>query len=172
MTTSIVSGFMIRSDPIRMRPPSVTFPSYRRYGAAVSCKASKMAMGGGDRNLYKVLSLESENASFDEIKKAYRRMALQYHPDVCPPTRKEEFTRMFVEVNMAYQTLSDPTLRQNHDDQLGLTEAGRRINGVERWDLVREAWKAQLSELKRQSDYRMRNAREGSWGSRMRANRE
>ncbi|KAJ6996611.1 hypothetical protein NC653_013270 [Populus alba x Populus x berolinensis] len=38
------------------------------------------------------------NARFDEIKKAYRSMALQYHPDACTPSaRSEESTKRFVE---------------------------------------------------------------------------
>lgn len=36
--------------------------------------------GGTDRNLYEVLGIQ-KNASQDDIKKAYRRLALKYHPD-------------------------------------------------------------------------------------------
>ncbi|KAG9451612.1 hypothetical protein H6P81_011577 [Aristolochia fimbriata] len=144
----------------------------RRFGA-ISCKAAP-----GSKNLYKLLSLESDKASMEEIKKAYRSMALQYHPDLCPPTRKEEFTRMFVEVNKAYETLSDPILRRSYDRELGLAEAAGRSrrsrvnNGVEiRWEVATDEayWKAQLSELKRRSEYRMRQQGGGSWGSRMRS---
>ncbi|KAF2284079.1 hypothetical protein GH714_018856 [Hevea brasiliensis] len=63
-------------------------------------------------NFYRVLSLESQNVGFDEIKKAYRNMALQYHPDVCPPSTKEESTKRFVELRQAYETLSDPISRR------------------------------------------------------------
>lgn len=77
-------------------------------------------------NFYKLLSLSSEAATMTEIKQAYRSMALRYHPDVCHDgTMKEEWTRMFVQVNAAYETLSNPLLRQHYDyNVLGL---GRRM---------------------------------------------
>jgi len=61
-------------------------------------------------NFYKVLKLESDNVRFNEIKKAYRSMALQYHPNVCPPSKKDEYTKKFVELHRAYETLSNPAL--------------------------------------------------------------
>ncbi|RWR93029.1 chaperone protein dnaJ 20, chloroplastic-like protein [Cinnamomum micranthum f. kanehirae] len=83
------------------------------------CMASSYNFSVGDKkNLYKVLSLDSENVCVDEIKKAYRSMALQCHPDVCPPSRREESTRMFVELQRAYETLSDPVLRRRYDHEL------------------------------------------------------
>ncbi|KAG6651989.1 chaperone protein dnaJ 20, chloroplastic-like [Carya illinoinensis] len=71
---------------------------------SVSCRATAT-------NFYEILSLSPDNASIDEVKKAYRTMALRYHPDVCPPPMKEESTRIFVQLNAAYRTLSDPVLR-------------------------------------------------------------
>ena len=72
-------------------------------------------------NLYKVLSLSPKSATTDDIKKAYRSMALRYHPDVCQDcSKKEESTRMFVQLNAAYQTLSNPRLRAEYDCELGL----------------------------------------------------
>ncbi|WOG81845.1 hypothetical protein DCAR_0100999 [Daucus carota subsp. sativus] len=60
-------------------------------------------------NFYELLSLNSkENVGFEEIKKAYRSKALEYHPDVCSPSNREESTRNFVEIRKAYDTLSDP----------------------------------------------------------------
>ena len=56
------------------------------------------------RDYYEVLGVE-KNASDGEIKRAYRSMALQYHPDVChDPSMKEESTKNFVRLNAAYET--------------------------------------------------------------------
>ncbi|MFA7253205.1 MAG: DnaJ domain-containing protein [Patescibacteria group bacterium] len=60
---------------------------------------------------YKILGV-SKNASADEIKKAYRKLALQYHPD--RGGSKEDEVK-FKEVNEAYQILSDQQKRQQYD---------------------------------------------------------
>lgn len=62
-----------------------------------------------DKDFYKVLGVP-ENASQDEIKKAYRRLAHEYHPD-----RKGGSEAKFKEINAAYQTLSDPEKRARYD---------------------------------------------------------
>ena len=52
----------------------------------------------------------------DEIKKAYRKLAMKYHPDRNPGNKAAE--DKFKDINEAYQVLSDPTKRQRYD-QLG-----------------------------------------------------
>lgn len=64
------------------------------------------------KDYYSVLGL-TKNSSADEIKKAYRRLARKYHPDMNPGDKKAE-TR-FKEVNEAYEVLSDPENRQKYD---------------------------------------------------------
>src|SRR3954468_12993571 len=80
---------------------------------AVKVKASASASAGVRRtasrskDYYKVLSLDHSAAvGEEEVKRAYRRLALQYHPDVCPPSRRAESTELFVELRRAYETLS------------------------------------------------------------------
>src|ERR687892_2646398 len=63
------------------------------------------------RDLYEVLGVSSD-ASPEEIKRAYRRLARQYHPDV---SEDPEADRRFKEINLAYQTLSDPGKRRQYD---------------------------------------------------------
>ncbi len=63
------------------------------------------------RDYYEVLGI-SKNASEDEIKKAYRRLAKKYHPDVSSETNAEA---KFKEVQEAYDILGDKTKRAQYD---------------------------------------------------------
>jgi molecular chaperone DnaJ len=62
-------------------------------------------------DLYETLGVDRD-ASFDDIKKAYRKLARSYHPDVNPDPEKAE---KFKEITAAYEVLSDPDKRQNYD---------------------------------------------------------
>lgn len=64
------------------------------------------------QDYYEVLGL-SKGASDDEIKKAYRRLAKQYHPDMNPGDKVAE--GKFKEVNEAYDVLSDPDKKAKYD---------------------------------------------------------
>ena len=64
------------------------------------------------RDLYEVLGVKRD-ASDDEIKKAYRKLARQYHPDRNPGDKQAE--AHFKEVQDAYDVLSDKTKRTNYD---------------------------------------------------------
>jgi len=63
-------------------------------------------------DLYAVLECDA-NASPDELKKSYRRLARQYHPDANPGDPNAE--ARFKEVSQAYEILSDPDRRANYD---------------------------------------------------------
>lgn len=64
------------------------------------------------RDLYEVLGV-ARSASDDEIKKAYRKLARQHHPDANPDDPKAE--ERFKEISAAYDTLSDPDKRKAYD---------------------------------------------------------
>jgi molecular chaperone DnaJ len=64
------------------------------------------------KNLYEVLGV-AKNASQDEIKKAYRKLARQYHPDKNPGDKAAE--ERFKEIQGAYDLLSDPEKRKQYD---------------------------------------------------------
>ena len=63
------------------------------------------------KSLYDTLEV-SENASAEEIKKAYRKLARKYHPDVNKDPSAEE---KFKEINAAYEVLSNPEKKQQYD---------------------------------------------------------
>ncbi|MCL5774080.1 MAG: DnaJ domain-containing protein, partial [Firmicutes bacterium] len=55
----------------------------------------------------------SRNATIDEIKQSYRKLARKYHPDVA--SNKAEAEHKFKEINEAYSVLSDPEKKQQYD---------------------------------------------------------
>ena len=67
------------------------------------------------RDYYNVLGVE-RNATEDEIKRSYRKLALEHHPDHNPGNKSAE--DKFKEINEAYQVLSDPEKKSRYD-QLG-----------------------------------------------------
>ena len=64
------------------------------------------------RDYYEVLGIE-KTASEDEIKKAYRKIAIKYHPDRNPGNKEAE--EKFKEAAEAYDVLHDPQKRQQYD---------------------------------------------------------
>src|SRR5258707_13045878 len=67
----------------------------------------------GKRDYYEILSL-TRAATDEEIKKAYRKMAMQWHPDK-NPDNKETAEEKFKEAAEAYGILSDPQKRAQYD---------------------------------------------------------
>src|SRR3990172_5448677 len=64
------------------------------------------------KDYYEILGLK-KSASVNEIKKAYRKLARKYHPDVNPGDKKAE--ERFKEISVAYDVLSDPEKRKKYD---------------------------------------------------------
>ncbi|WOG81846.1 hypothetical protein DCAR_0101000 [Daucus carota subsp. sativus] len=120
----------------------------------VSCRVKEMGTKQERANFYELLSLNSkENVGFEEIKKAYRSKALEYHPDVCPPSNREESTRKFVEIRKAYDTLSDPASRQMYDYEMSLVDSfgGSYLYEGKRDGFSKKVWERQLSGLRKRS---------------------
>ncbi|XP_065873205.1 chaperone protein dnaJ 20, chloroplastic-like [Euphorbia lathyris] len=130
------------------------------------------------QSYYELLGI-SESDSIQEIKKAYRQLARKYHPDVSPAEKKEEHTKMFLQVQEAYETLSDPKSRACYDRDmasgLGLhanfTARSRRcepgMGDMNNWE---QRWQSQLSDLIRKSNSKdLENST--TWGARMRRER-
>lgn len=63
-------------------------------------------------DLYEILGV-NKNATPDEIRKSFRRLAKKYHPDVNPGNKEAE--QKFKEINLAYEVLKDPAKKSQYD---------------------------------------------------------
>jgi curved DNA-binding protein len=77
------------------------------------------------KNYYETLGVNS-NASPEEIKMAFRRLARRYHPDVNPNNKAAE--EQFKQINEAYDVLSDSTKKQQYDFQFFGTSRRQKIS--------------------------------------------
>ncbi|CAO2174229.1 unnamed protein product [Urochloa humidicola] len=149
----------------------------RREGAAGVRTEQLQEKEATPRTFYDLLGISTEGSP-DEVWAAYRRLALKYHPDVSPPGAAAENTRRFIEVQEAYETLSDPSRRASYDRALArgvcrLAFSGSRSHRAyyhqdhEEKSGWRRSWEDQVAELKRRS--MAKDSEENlSWGARMR----
>lgn len=110
------------------------------------------------RDYYEVLGVE-RNATEGELKKAYRKLAIKYHPDKNPDNKEAE--ESFKEVAEAYDVLSDPKKKQ-HYDQFGHSN-GPRGGGMNMDDIFSQfgdifggfGGQSRQQQVKRGQDLRM-----------------
>lgn len=111
-------------------------------------------------DLYAVLGLTS-SCSIDEIKKAYRKLALTYHPDKhssATETAQKEASTKFQQVGYAYAVLSDEARRKRYDSTGRTDEGGLGFgpgDGEGGWEayfesMFEEVTRAKLDELKKE----------------------
>ena len=74
----------------------------------------KMWTVANGKDYYNILGV-SKNASADDIKKAYRKLAREHHPDMVDESDKAQAEKRFKEINEAYQVLSDPQKKKMYD---------------------------------------------------------
>ncbi|ERM94223.1 hypothetical protein AMTR_s00010p00207190 [Amborella trichopoda] len=142
-------------------PPNPNLTCKRNYRPLVRCMAIASPKISKLSSYYDTLSLKSsEKLGMEDIKKAYRTMALRYHPDVCDPSMRLECTRKFVELNKAYRALSDSKLGEMYDLDMAV------MDGFDEEENMRRVWTAQIVGLERRSKDRAarRNARNRGQG--------
>ncbi|KAI3869632.1 hypothetical protein MKX03_011829 [Papaver bracteatum] len=90
-------------------------PRIQHRSSVISATSNK-----GEQNHYAVLGLSS-TASSTDIKRAYRTLALKYHPDVCKDSQSGE---VFKSIRLAYDVLSSAQTRNQYDRALQFSEDG------------------------------------------------
>jgi DnaJ-class molecular chaperone len=83
-----------------------------------------------NKDYYKILGVE-KTATEDEIKSAYRKLAMKWHPDR-NPDNVEEAKNKFAEINEAYEVLSNPEKRQQYDNPSPFGDFGGMGGGTAR----------------------------------------
>lgn len=73
-----------------------------------------------NKNFYKILNI-SQNASINEVKTAYRKLVIKYHPDKNP--NQQDF---FIQIVEAYETLSDPVKKSLYDQTLNAVNFSKK----------------------------------------------
>ncbi|KAG8387261.1 hypothetical protein BUALT_Bualt02G0003000 [Buddleja alternifolia] len=123
-------------------------------------------------SLYELLGITETGSTLSDIKKAYKQMARKYHPDVSPPDRVDEYTRRFIMVHEAYETLSNPKSRAMYDQDLagGFVFSKKSHHHHQETKEWKMRWQSQVDELKRRDVSRESRGRM-SWGARMRSQR-
>ncbi|XP_065862752.1 chaperone protein dnaJ 20, chloroplastic-like [Euphorbia lathyris] len=174
----------ISTPPITPRPDSILRfkPLTRVPVSSFKTRAAVRETIPADFSFYELLGIP-ESGSLIEIKQAYKQLARKYHPDVSPPDRVQEYTQKFIQVQEAYEILSDPRSRAVYDRDmarglhLAFSARGRYRNDedLEVRSDWKNRWESQLSELKRRSMNKEaeEDAEENlSWAARMRRQRE
>lgn len=121
----------------------------RRWSVALAESALKAFFhqdnpNGGrvaENSLYGRLGVTAQ-ASKADLKQAYRRLARQWHPDVC---REPDAAKMFRSIDQAYKTLDDPLLRRRYDAGLKFEATIQGANQVEEHESDRWGYRCPLT---------------------------
>ncbi|RAK95068.1 DnaJ domain protein [Aspergillus ibericus CBS 121593] len=98
-----------------------------------------------ETDLYDILGVQ-EDATPDQIKTAYKKMALKHHPDKVPQSQKEEANTKFQQIAFAYAVLSDEKRRKRYDRTGSTAVAVYRDDDFNWVDFYREQFSAAIDE--------------------------
>lgn len=113
------------------------------FGDSPSNPDSPRDTGQATTTLYAVLAVK-RSASGTDIRTAYRRMARQWHPDVC---REPDAHERFIRIQRAYDVLKDPRLRARYDAGLQLEQVAQiaeRQHGKLNWSDMVDSYRPPL----------------------------
>mmetsp|Transcript_83496 Transcript_83496/g.239868 ORF Transcript_83496/g.239868 Transcript_83496/m.239868 type:complete len:375 (+) Transcript_83496:29-1153(+) len=107
-----VSGF----GPALLADPSAALRSSGAWGSSLGAtrRAAASSSNGEESDPYKILGVP-RSATADEIKAAYRKQAMKWHPDRQPEEDRKVAERKFAAAANAYDTLSDPAKKRQFD---------------------------------------------------------
>ena len=88
------------------------------------------------KDYYEVLGVKKE-ATADEIRKAYKKLAIKWHPDK-NPDNKEEAENKFKEISEAYSVLSDPEKKKEYDNRDTANFKGFDFNGFDPFSMFQD----------------------------------
>ena len=88
-------------------------------------------MGVQYKDYYQILGVP-RSASDGDIKKAFRKLAREYHPDVAKDKKRAE--EKFKEINEAYEVLGDPAKRKRYDELGSNWQSGAEFRPPPGWD--------------------------------------
>ena len=98
---------------------------------------------------YELLGI-NKSANENEIKKAYRKLAIIYHPDKSPADNKEEYTEKFKQISEAYEVLSDPEKKKKYDmfgkDAVNMENGGMN-GGTDPFDIFKQFFGENMHEV-------------------------
>ncbi|KAL2851962.1 DnaJ domain-containing protein [Aspergillus pseudoustus] len=94
-------------------------------------------------DLYDILGVE-QDATQEQIKSAYKKLALKHHPDKAPADAREEANQQFQKIAFAYAILSDPRRRQRFDNTGSTAEAVDLDDDFDWVDFYREQFSAAI----------------------------
>eukprot|EP00271_Cylindrocystis_brebissonii_P011853 TRINITY_DN2982_c0_g1_i1.p1 TRINITY_DN2982_c0_g1~~TRINITY_DN2982_c0_g1_i1.p1 ORF type:complete len:277 (+),score=30.94 TRINITY_DN2982_c0_g1_i1:104-934(+) len=140
-----VDAFSVPSSP----PPSEPRPYESNYQSDREAESVFSVAPLNDDSFYSLLGFSTTSVSVSDIKVAYRQLVRRYHPDLCYLQKEipqEECTRRFLEVQEAYETLSDPRRRALYDYEMMHPSAVKRGGGLGHrrpWQRERRPWEAQ-----------------------------
>ncbi|KAG6535355.1 chaperone protein dnaJ 20, chloroplastic-like [Zingiber officinale] len=175
------SNSLYRSSfsPIPAKLKIAAAPRLRVSASSSAAAAAVSASAPASESMYDLLSV-SHTAGPSEIRAAYRRQALRWHPDACRSAGDERrYAERFMLAREAYEVLSDPASRRDYDLSLsgdlwaasvgaapafrdGAARRRRRGDGVVGFGFGN--WEAQLDGLQRRAE----TAGEETWGGRIR----
>lgn len=101
------------------------------------------------KDYYKVLGA-NKSYSQRELKKAYKKMAIKYHPDRAKPEDRDNYKRIFNDISEAYETLSNPELKNIYDN-FGYDIMKKEKDNITQREHFRQQQKRQ------EEEYRIRN---------------